>query len=132
MGHKCTATTKKGKTCQAWAMRGHPNKVCHKHNTTGYKSPKVCRCQAYKWPHRPGGGLCLWPLPPIFTSSTPEGTKSPDHEKVHNRQYRGKKRRHRPRGWRAAAAYLETVHPEQWGEKRWYSHFRRFILVKKR
>ena len=26
---------------------------------------KKCRCEAYPWPHRPGGGLCRWPDPPI-------------------------------------------------------------------
>ena len=23
-----------------------------------------CKCAAYPWPHRPGGGLCQWPRPP--------------------------------------------------------------------
>src|SRR6058998_3619205 len=23
-----------------------------------------CRCEAYPWPHRPGGGLCRYPDPP--------------------------------------------------------------------
>src|SRR6185295_8886546 len=25
---------------------------------------RKCRCDAYKFPHRPGGGLCRWPDPP--------------------------------------------------------------------
>ena len=28
------------------------------------KRPK-CRCEAYPWPHRPKGGLCRWPEPPL-------------------------------------------------------------------
>ena len=24
-----------------------------------------CRCEAYPWPHRPAGGLCRWPDPPV-------------------------------------------------------------------
>lgn len=28
------------------------------------KKRKKCRCAAYPWPHRPGGGLCRWPDPP--------------------------------------------------------------------
>lgn len=31
------------------------------------KKRKKCRCDAYKFPHRPGGGLCLWPNPPAAT-----------------------------------------------------------------
>ncbi|MCC7350042.1 MAG: hypothetical protein IT446_05680 [Phycisphaerales bacterium] len=28
------------------------------------KGRPKCRCHAYPWPHRPGGGLCRWPDPP--------------------------------------------------------------------
>jgi hypothetical protein len=28
------------------------------------KRPK-CRCEAYPWPHRPAGGLCRYPDPPV-------------------------------------------------------------------
>jgi hypothetical protein len=30
------------------------------------RRPK-CRCLAYPWPHRPGGGSCRWPDPPLET-----------------------------------------------------------------
>lgn len=33
--------------------------------TYGKKRPK-CRCDAYKFPHRPGGGLCRYPDPPAL------------------------------------------------------------------
>src|SRR5436190_19333429 len=29
------------------------------------KRRRKCRCEAYPWPHRPGGGLCRWPEPPL-------------------------------------------------------------------
>ena len=28
------------------------------------KKRAKCRCDAYRWPHRPGGGLCRYPDPP--------------------------------------------------------------------
>lgn len=36
--------------------------------------PARCDCAAYRWPHRPGGGLCRWPDPPTETCPTPAGT----------------------------------------------------------
>lgn len=38
---------------------------------------KPCTCAAYRWPHRPGGGLCRWPDPPLAQHSTPAGTNRP-------------------------------------------------------
>lgn len=35
-----------------------------------------CVCAAYRWPHRPGGGLCRWPDPPIQRLETPPSTHS--------------------------------------------------------
>jgi hypothetical protein len=29
------------------------------------KKRRKCRCEAYPWPHRAGGGLCRWPDPPL-------------------------------------------------------------------
>ena len=29
------------------------------------KKRRKCRCPAYGFPHRPGGGLCRWPDPPL-------------------------------------------------------------------
>lgn len=29
------------------------------------KKRRKCRCKAYPWPHRPAGGLCRWPDPPL-------------------------------------------------------------------
>lgn len=33
-----------------------------------------CRCPAYSWPHRLGGGRCRWPDPPETPHPTPAGT----------------------------------------------------------
>lgn len=43
------------------------------------RRPK-CRCTAYPWPHRPGGGFCRFPDPPVEcwqrkTQSRPYGTR---------------------------------------------------------
>lgn len=35
---------------------------------------KPCTCAAYRWPHRPGGGLCRWPDPPMAQHPTPAGS----------------------------------------------------------
>jgi hypothetical protein len=29
------------------------------------KKRRKCGCEAYPWPHRPGGGFCRWPDPPL-------------------------------------------------------------------
>lgn len=34
-----------------------------------------CRCAAYGWPHRPGGGLCRWPDSPLYRSTRRAGTR---------------------------------------------------------
>jgi hypothetical protein len=34
-----------------------------------------CRCVAYAWPHRPGGGSCCWPDAPRYKSTIPAGTR---------------------------------------------------------
>jgi hypothetical protein len=40
-----------------------------------------CRCKAYPWPHRPGGGLCRWPEPPLECYKPPEGKHRPYHKR---------------------------------------------------
>ena len=49
-------------------------------NATGTAQPvkpKTCGCLAYRWPHRPGGGLCRWPAVPLERCPTPAGTNRP-------------------------------------------------------
>ncbi len=36
------------------------------HRKARDKKRKKCRCDAYKFPHRPGGGLCRFPDPPVI------------------------------------------------------------------
>ncbi len=36
----------------------------------------ICKCKAYNFPHRAGGGLCRWPDPPLERLTTPSGTRS--------------------------------------------------------
>ena len=96
---RCTATKADGTPCRAWAVWDDARQLCvnhagrHKRGKYGgartleerlealdrpeQKTRYVpCRCPAYAWPHRPGGGLCRWPLPPKFVSTTPAGTHS--------------------------------------------------------
>ena len=92
---RCTATRQDGQPCRAWAIWG--TRLCAAHTHTqrkthprGYREwptqAEPCRCGAYAWPHRPGGGLCNWPDPPTRKSDIPAGTHS---------YLRGYKRRYR-------------------------------------
>ncbi len=86
---RCTGTRKDGAACRAWATWDHPRQLCMAHAGRHHRGPipprrgsepekqtmyAPCRCQAYDWPHRPGGGLCRWPEPPIWRCPTPAGT----------------------------------------------------------
>jgi len=83
---RCTAVRKDGQPCRAWALWDDPLQrcVCHagrhfRGKQTGVRRPEKtryvpCRCAAYAWPHRPGGGLCCWPDPPLYRLTTPAGT----------------------------------------------------------
>ena len=91
---RCTYTfpeghEREGERCKAWAMWGSENQLCVAHGTDGRgprKSPSErvyirrtipkCTCEAYNFPHRPGGGLCRWPEAPTRKLTTPEGTST--------------------------------------------------------
>jgi hypothetical protein len=97
---QCQGTRKDGAPCQGWAMWQHPDglHLCGQHAGRGHRGPQVrwrvsfaeqlatcgsqrgdvvpCRCVAYQWPHRPGGGLCRWPDPPQWMCTLPAGTHS--------------------------------------------------------
>jgi hypothetical protein len=72
----CQAFRTDGELCRAWAKWGDPEQFCAAHSqTTGdSKGPPPCKCAAYQWPHRPGGGLCCWPDEPDKRCPTPTGT----------------------------------------------------------
>ena len=92
----CRGTRADGSACRAWAVWGDEQQLCVAHcgrprrtrrgiggyapfqpppNTPARYNP--CRCVAYAWPHRPGGGLCEWPLEPTYRRTTRAGTHSP-------------------------------------------------------
>jgi hypothetical protein len=84
---RCTARTKAGEQCKAWAIWGDPRRLCASHagikkkpyGTSPHryrnrKSKARCVCRAYSFPHRPGGGLCRYPDEPIYICRTPAGT----------------------------------------------------------
>jgi hypothetical protein len=86
---RCRAKRADGAPCKAWAIWGRPDGLCSTHagRTSGpgngrrcfpheHAQYHVCRCGAYAWPHRPGGGWCRWPDPPRYESPTEPGTHS--------------------------------------------------------
>jgi len=85
---RCRAICRSGSPCRAWAIWGHPEGLCSTHagRTRGRRERRSrppaharyekCRCEAYAWPHRPGGGFCRWPDPPLDRSPTRAGTHS--------------------------------------------------------
>jgi hypothetical protein len=86
---RCRGTRRDGQPCRAWALWGAPGQRCVVH-AEGARPPgggwppedpptmaEPCRCAAYAWPHRPGGGLCRWPGPPVGRTAMPAGTRAP-------------------------------------------------------
>ncbi len=78
---RCTGIRKDGQPCRAYAAWGDVKQRCPAHGgrrriATGSDRPPNCRCRAYAWPHRPGGGLCQWPDAPAQRSRTQQGTRS--------------------------------------------------------
>ncbi len=97
---RCQGTRKDGERCRGWAMwQSDPDgdlRLCAQHAGRGHHGPQLgwmksfderwnertphadyppCRCVAYAWPHRPGGGLCCWPDMPRSKSTIPAGTR---------------------------------------------------------
>jgi hypothetical protein len=101
----CSSKRRDGKQCTAYAMWDPSAQgLCVQHAGRGHHGPQgvwneamglylpapwdwrgkdhhahypPCRCAAYAWPHRPGGGLCRWPNAPVKTCPTPASTRSP-------------------------------------------------------
>ena len=85
---RCKALRKDGKPCKAWAVWGEDFCMAHsgRHHQGPMPNPPAfltrqyknrtppCRCNAYNWPHRPGGGLCNWPDPPTWHCTIPAST----------------------------------------------------------
>lgn len=94
---RCMATKADGTRCRAFALWDDPRQRCWGHagrprrrkygrslqeRLAALDQPEQrtryvpCRCAAYAWPHRPGGGWCRWPLPPVVCSGISAGTHS--------------------------------------------------------
>jgi hypothetical protein len=75
---KCRATRQDGQPCRAYALWDDGEQRCMSHAGRHHSGPMPvydywwqrparrsrtpsCRCRAYPWPHRPGGGDCSWP-----------------------------------------------------------------------
>ena len=82
---RCHAMKANGTPCHAWAVWGDWRRLCVRHGGQNPNPPKPykghyptrcepCRCEAYAWPHRPGGGFCRWPNLPEYRCATPAGT----------------------------------------------------------
>ncbi len=113
---RCTGTRKDGQPCRAWAVWDDPRQLCVSHvgrHFTGWINFKrrsrdlpaayePCTCAAYAWPHRPAGGLCRWPDPPLYRSTTPAGT----HDWPRGR---------RPSWWESAKVPLSVIRRERRG-----------------
>jgi hypothetical protein len=76
---RCKQFKVNGAPCRAFAAWGDTLGLCGGHGGRREGDNK-CRCAAYAWPHRPGGGLCRWPDPPAQSCSTPAGTHSSDRK----------------------------------------------------
>jgi hypothetical protein len=77
---RCRGIRKDGQPCGAWALWSDQRQLCVNHGGHHHLGPRgppeygpalparytPCTCLAYPHPHRPGGGLCCWPDPPIF------------------------------------------------------------------
>jgi hypothetical protein len=87
LARRCTATTRSGEACKAFAMWDDGAQRCAPHAgrmrgpdggphayTTLHARYTPCDCPAYAWPHRPGGGLCRWPDPPDTCSPIASST----------------------------------------------------------
>jgi hypothetical protein len=86
---QCKAIKANGERCKAWALWNSPEQICSGHTYKKRRAQDIrtrilayktkhppCRCEAYKWPHRPGGGVCRWPDPPIYVSTIQPGTRA--------------------------------------------------------
>jgi|DEB0MinimDraft_6_1074348.scaffolds.fasta_scaffold00749_9 hypothetical protein len=72
---KCKAIKKNGDPCKLWAVWGDTR--CNRHGgSANGRIGAVCDCEAYPFPHRPGGGLCEWPDPPTYKSKMKPSTHS--------------------------------------------------------
>jgi hypothetical protein len=84
---RCLGTRKDGQPCHAWALWRDERQLCVNHGGHHHVGPLgpsqywsslpanyvPCTCWAYPHPHRPAGGLCRWPDPPVYFLNRPPG-----------------------------------------------------------
>lgn len=99
---QCRAIKKDGSPCTAWALWNSNKQVCFIHSERPREHCKLdkkwpfkkkarvpsCKCEAYAWPHRPGGGLCEWPLKPKYICLIPEGTHFQPRLRLRSKKYK--------------------------------------------
>ena len=89
---QCLGSRADGQPCRGWALWDAEQQLCAVDAGRHHLGPlptrldrswsrppapyKACTCAAYRWPQRPGGGLCRWPLEPIWQHPIPAGTHS--------------------------------------------------------
>lgn len=80
---RCTGHNRDGSPCENFALWRSCDHRCRWHTsdhlaaqTEASATTAVCRCAAYAWPHRPGGGGCRWPDEPAAISAIEAGTRS--------------------------------------------------------
>lgn len=79
---RCQARTKRDQDCQRYAVWGDTQGRCSAHggrvngaHVIGKTAYEPCHCVAYRFPHRPGSGLCEWPTPtPTYRLNMRPGT----------------------------------------------------------
>src|SRR5215475_8044918 len=77
--HICRRGTLYPRRKRAKIRRGEPILLFYKRKGKAHhvrQQHNVCRCRAYNWPHRAGGGLCRWPDEPSERLTTAWGAKS--------------------------------------------------------
>lgn len=80
---RCLGHNKDGSPCKSWALWSAPDQKCPKHSAwygaVGKSPAPRCDCDAYPFPHRPGGGLCEWPnkKPRKRSTTTPGKHRTP-------------------------------------------------------
>lgn len=107
---RCVHVHADGRRCRAYAVWGDVQRLCNIHGGRRHRGPMrtseqrliakdvewitgveflnphakaiPCRSEAYAWPHRPGGGLCRWPDPPMYQRTTPAGTHRPGRPRL--------------------------------------------------
>jgi hypothetical protein len=105
---KCLGHRKDGNPCKAWAVWDDPGQRCAVHScatrrkqsemTEGIRAEQnkrhapVCKCSAYKFPHRLGNGLCRFPDEPLAQHPAKGRSRSPE----------------RARSFRRAVAYIHA------------------------